>query len=63
VIPVEAVFDRGGRTVAYVLSGAAFEERILEVARRSEGRVQVARGLKPGERVALKDPMAVKEKD
>ena len=63
VIPAEAVFDRGGRTVAYVLAGTAFEERMLEVARRGDGRVRVARGLKPGERVALKDPKAVEEKD
>ena len=63
LIPAEAVFDRGGRTMAYVLAGSGFEERPLELARRGAGRVQVARGLKQGERVALEDPKALNEKD
>jgi len=56
VVPAEAVFDKGGRIVAYVLSNGGFEERLIEVARRGDGKVLVARGLKPGERIALKDP-------
>ena len=63
LIPAEAVFDKSGRTVAYVFAGGGFQERALEVARRGDGRVQVARGLKQGERVALKDPTAFEEKD
>jgi len=56
VIPAEAVFDRGSRMVAYVLAGGEFEERMLEVGRRGDGQILVAGGLKPGERIALKDP-------
>ncbi len=56
IIPAEAVFDKGGRIVAYVISDRGFEERTIEVARRGDGRVLVARGLKAGERVAMKDP-------
>jgi HlyD family secretion protein len=56
VIPAEAVFDRSGRMVAYVLTKGVFEERLLEVGRRGDGQVLAARGLKPGERIALKDP-------
>jgi HlyD family secretion protein len=56
VIPAEAVFDRGGRMVAYVLTRGVFEERLLEVGRRGDGQILVASGLKPGERIALKDP-------
>ena len=56
VIPAEAVFDKGGRTVAYVFTDGSYREQKLELARRSGGRVLVASGLKPGERVALKDP-------
>jgi HlyD family secretion protein len=56
VIPAEAVFDKGGRMTAYVLTNGNFQERKLELARRSGGKVLVAAGLKPGERVALKDP-------
>ena len=56
VIPAEALFDRGGRMVAYVLTKGIFEERLLEVGRRGNGQILVASGLKPGERIALKDP-------
>ncbi len=56
VIPAEAVFDKGGRMVAYVLTNGSYQERKLEIARRSSGQVLIAAGLKKGERVALKDP-------
>lgn len=56
LVPSEAMFQKLGRTVAYALLGAKFEERVIEVARRSETQVAVARGLRPGERVALRDP-------
>lgn len=59
-IPVEASFQKSGQTVAYVWRGSKFEERVIEVGRRSRDRILVAKGLAPGERVALKDP-TVKE--
>ncbi len=62
LIPAEAVFSRGGRTVAYVRRGSEFDERVIAVARRSAGRVLVARGLNPGEHIALKDPRAEERK-
>lgn len=55
-IPVQASFQRSGRTVAYVLHGANFEEREIQVSRRSGDQILVGKGLRPGERVALKDP-------
>ncbi len=58
LVPPEALFQKSGNTVAYVLNGSKFEERGTEIARRGEKQVAVARGLKPGERVALKDPTA-----
>ena len=58
LVPPEATFQKFGKTVAYVLSGSSFQERDILVAKRSESQVVVARGLKPGERVALKDPTA-----
>lgn len=60
LIPVRAAFSKQGRMVAYVLHGSNFEERVIEVARRSAEEVVVAKGLKSNERVALKDP-TVKE--
>ncbi len=56
LIPSEAPFQKFGRTVAYVLRGSKFEERVIEVGRRSERQLLIASGLKLGERVALKDP-------
>jgi hypothetical protein len=56
------VFDRGGRMVCYVLSGGRFVERTIEVGRRGDGQALVARGLKAGERVALKDPTQAEDR-
>ncbi len=61
LIPVEALFEKGGRLLVYVLKDGRFEERVVEVARRGEGQALVARGLKTGERVALKDPTLEKD--
>jgi RND family efflux transporter MFP subunit len=60
VIPEEAVFDKGGRMVAYVLTDGSYQERQLRLGRRSGGQILVEDGLKPGETIALKDP-TVKE--
>jgi len=56
LIPTEASFQNAGQTVAYVLRGSRFEERIIQVGRRSEGQLLVTSGVSPGERVATKDP-------
>jgi len=59
-IPVQASFQRSGQTVAYVWEGSKFQERVIEIGRRNRDRILVAKGLRPGDRVALKDPL-VKE--
>jgi HlyD family secretion protein len=59
-IPVEACFQKSGRNVVYVRQGSRFQERIVEVGRRSRDRLLIARGLSSGDRVALQDP-TVKE--
>lgn len=56
LIPIKAAFSKEGRTVAYVLHGANFEERTIEVSRRSADEAVVTRGLAPGERIATQDP-------
>jgi RND family efflux transporter MFP subunit len=55
-IPAQACFQRSGATVAYVWARSKFEERVIEVGRRSGGRALVAKGLEPGDQVALQDP-------
>jgi HlyD family secretion protein len=56
LIPTEAAFQKSGETVAYVLQGSHFEPRTIEVSKRGESQLVVTSGLKPGDRVALKDP-------
>jgi len=55
-LPAQASFQKSGQAVAYVWDGSKFQERPIEVGRRSGDRVLVVKGLKPEERVALKDP-------
>src|SRR5437899_151654 len=56
VIPSSALFRKAGRTVAYVQHGSKFEETTVEVLRRSGDEALIAKGLQPGEKLALKDP-------
>ena len=55
-IPTQASFVKSGRTVAYVWDGSKFEERPIQIERRSRDRCLISSGLGPGDRVALKDP-------
>jgi RND family efflux transporter MFP subunit len=59
-IPAQASFQKSGQTVAYVWVGSKFQERVIEIGRRNRDRILVAKGLRPGDRVALQDP-SVKE--
>ena len=56
ILPSKACFSKGGRTVTYVRRYWSFEEREIEVSRRSKTEVVVAKGLRAGEKVALVDP-------
>ncbi len=56
VIPTTALFRKAGRTVVYMRQGSKFEETPVEVARQSGDEALIARGLQPGEKLALKDP-------
>jgi len=55
-LPAQASFQKSGQTVAYVWDGSKFQERTIEIGRRSGDGVLVVKGLKAEERVALKDP-------
>lgn len=56
VVPSAAIFRKSGRVVAYVRHGSDFEETAVEVSQRSGSESVITKGLKPGQRVALKDP-------
>jgi HlyD family secretion protein len=55
-IPAQASFLKFGQTVAYVWNGSAFQERAIQIERRSRDRILVSSGLKQGDLVALQDP-------
>jgi RND family efflux transporter MFP subunit len=59
-LPAQALFQKSGQNVAYVWHSGQFEERAIEVGRRSGDRILVAKGVSAGEQVALRDP-TVKE--
>jgi multidrug efflux pump subunit AcrA (membrane-fusion protein) len=61
LVPVESVFEKNGRSVAYVVNGSKFEERAVQVARRGKSQLLIASGVRPGEKVALKDPTQEKQ--
>lgn len=56
MVSSQAVFDKDGRSVVYVLRGSSFEERAVLVSRRTKNEMLIASGLRAGERVALRNP-------
>jgi hypothetical protein len=56
IVPTQVVFDKNGRSVVYVLHGSGFEERPVQVARRTKAELLIANGLHAGEKVARQDP-------
>src|SRR5258708_32618994 len=59
LVPTQALFPKNGSTVVYVEAGRNFAQRSVTVGRRSGETAQIVDGVKPGERVALKDPTEV----
>jgi RND family efflux transporter MFP subunit len=55
-IPAQALFQRSGRNVAYVWQNTQFEEREVQMARRSGDKILIAKGLRSGDQIALSDP-------
>lgn len=61
IVPAEAVFLRSGRNVVYVQHGTQFEERPVEVLRRTREKIAIAQGVTAGEKIATRDPFATEE--
>ena len=58
LVPARAVFEKDGRSVAYVQRArGGWDERFVQIARRGQEQLVVREGVQPGERVALKDPI------
>ena len=62
LIPPAAAFNQAGATVVYVLAGTRFVPRPVVVGPRNEEQLAITSGLAAGEKVALKDPTLVAEK-
>lgn len=58
VIPAQAMFERSGQNVVYVWRSGEFSEIPIQVGRKSGDKILVAKGVSPGEKLALRDPMA-----
>jgi hypothetical protein len=56
--PASAVFTVSGRPTVYRLSGRIFEAVPVELAGRDREQVAIARGVSPGDRLALRQPAA-----
>ncbi|UCF04066.1 MAG: efflux RND transporter periplasmic adaptor subunit [bacterium] len=55
-IPLQAVFQKEGRTVVYVMGPRSYKLREVEVGAKNNDRIVVVEGLEEGEHVCLRDP-------
>ena len=58
IIPAQAVFQRSGQNVVYAWRSGEFAEIPIQVGRKSGDKILVAKGVSPGEKLALRDPTA-----
>jgi HlyD family secretion protein len=56
LLPANAVFNSGGRSVVYRRTDRGFDEVAIDIVRRSREQVALKAGLEPGDRVALTRP-------
>lgn len=56
VVPRQAIVEQGGVNVVYRLEGGAFRPVDVELGASTPGRVVIEKGLRAGDRVALRDP-------
>jgi RND family efflux transporter MFP subunit len=57
LVPAQAVFQSNGSSVVYVRDDRKFAERTVQVGRRTSEVAQIIDGVKPGEHVALRNPV------
>ncbi len=61
VVPHQAVFEKEGQAIVYVIEGRRIQMRRVRTGRRNWTHVIIEEGLREGERVALRDPTAERE--
>lgn len=62
LIPARASFTKNGKPAVYVQKGEGFVLRPIEVGKRNDSDIVVVSGLKPGETVALENPIEAAKK-
>jgi RND family efflux transporter MFP subunit len=55
-IPIESVFEKGGKTIAYTVNGSSPEPVEIQLGPKNSNFVVVKTGLKVGDQVTLRDP-------
>ena len=55
-IPLDAVFEKDGRTVVYRIVDGQPQEAVVVLGKRNQDYVVIEDGLIPGDRVTLRDP-------
>ncbi len=62
LIPVRASFTKNAKPAVYVQQGDAFVLRSIEVGKRNDADIVVVSGIRPGETVALENPVEAAKK-
>lgn len=57
-VPLQAVFEKAGKKIVYRAGRGGFEAREVEVGPSSLGRIVITKGVRAGDRIALRDPAA-----
>jgi RND family efflux transporter MFP subunit len=57
-IPIESVFEKEGKTIAYVMGSRTPKRTEVALGKRNNTHIVVTQGLSPGDRIALRDPFA-----
>ncbi len=55
-IPVQAVFDEGGRKYCYKANGSRFKKIQISVNRQNEDMAEIVSGIEKGDRISLVMP-------
>jgi HlyD family secretion protein len=57
-VPLESVFEREDKTIVYVMGSRTPKRRDVELGKRNNTHIIVAKGLSQGDKIALRDPFA-----
>lgn len=60
-IPLDAVFEKDGKTIVYRLKNGKAEAREVKLGKKNDNHVIIEEGLAPDDRVALRDPTLVSD--